>query len=58
MIQICPVCETDIGIPEVDGDVFECPRCRTKLQAFHISGFWEVHRYMGKFRADEDDDDF
>ncbi len=57
MIHICPVCESEIKIPEIDGALFECPRCKNKLQAFNIGGFWEVHRSMGKFSVDDIDEE-
>jgi len=55
MIQVCPICEQDINIPEVDGEEFKCPHCEGKLQVFNISGVWEVYRSMGKVRDEYDE---
>jgi len=51
---VCPVCESDIDAPEIDGELFQCPTCEAKLQAFCIGGFWEVHKAMDN-KIDEDD---
>lgn len=55
MIQNCPICESDIKIPEIDGEIFKCSSCKGALQAFNISGVWEVYRSMGKTRRDDDE---
>ena len=55
MMQICPLCEQDIQVPEVDGEEFKCPHCKGKLQVYNIGGVWEVTPSLGSVQREDDE---